>query len=110
MLDSYLEVEKSASQLFLACQTLLQLFGEREKWIHAIWRLKNVVRHCQEQVKRLLHLFIDRKTGSQQLGAQKKCLKDIQKWKKLYPSYFEPDKHCGSYLEREKSGSLLFGD
>ena len=25
-------------------------------------------------------------------------------------SYFEPDKHCCSYLEREKSGSLLFGD
>ena len=22
----------------------------------------------------------------------------------------EPDKHCCSYLEREKSGSLLFGD
>ena len=29
---------------------------------------------------------------------------------KLDPSYFEPDKHCCSYLEREKSGSLLFGD
>ena len=30
--------------------------------------------------------------------------------KKLVPSYIEPDKHCCSYLEREKSGSLLFGD
>ena len=30
--------------------------------------------------------------------------------KKLVPSYFEPDKHCYSYLEREKSGFLLFGD
>ena len=29
---------------------------------------------------------------------------------KLVPSYFEPDKHCCSQLEREKSGSLLFGD
>ena len=29
--------------------------------------------------------------------------------KKLVPSYFEPDKHCCSYLERGKSGSLLFG-
>ena len=28
----------------------------------------------------------------------------------LVPSYFEPDKHCCSYLEREKSGFLLFGD
>ena len=29
---------------------------------------------------------------------------------KTVPSYFEPDKHCCSLLEREKSGSLLFGD
>ena len=29
---------------------------------------------------------------------------------KLVPSYFEPDKHSCNYLEREKSGSLLFGD
>ena len=28
----------------------------------------------------------------------------------MVPSYFEPDKHCCSYLEREKSGSLLFED
>ena len=32
------------------------------------------------------------------------------KSKNWFPSYFEPDKHCCSYLEREKSGSLLFGD
>ena len=29
---------------------------------------------------------------------------------KKVPSYFEPDKHCCSFLEREKSGSMLFGD
>ena len=34
----------------------------------------------------------------------------IWKWKKLVPRYFEPDKHCCSYLEREKSVALLFGD
>ena len=28
----------------------------------------------------------------------------------MVPSYFEPDKHCCSYLEIEKCGSLLFGD
>ena len=110
MLTSYLEVEKTGSQLFRARQTLLQLFGEREKWIPAIWRLKNVVHNCQEQGKRLRPLFIVRKTGSQQLGARKKCLPAIWKCKKVVPSYFEPDKHCCSYLEREKSGSLLFGD
>ena len=31
------------------------------------------------------------------------------KVEKLVPSYFEPYKHCCSYFEREKSGSLLFG-
>ena len=35
------------------------------------------------------------------------CFQAIWKWKKLVPSYLEPDKHCCSYLEREKSGSLL---
>ena len=30
--------------------------------------------------------------------------------KNLVHGYFDPDKHCCSYLEREKSGSLLFGD
>ena len=110
MFPSYLEVEKTGSQLFRAGQTLVQLYRESEKWIPAIWRLKNVVHNCQEQGKRLLHLFKVRKTGSQQLGARKKCLPAIWKWKKHVPSYFEPDKLCCSYLEREKSGSLLFGD
>ena len=34
----------------------------------------------------------------------------IWKWKKMVPSYFEPDKHCCRYLEIEKSGSLLLRD
>ena len=50
------------------------------------------------------------KLDSQQLGARKKCFPAIWMWKKLVPSYFEPDKQCCSYLERKKSGSLLFGD
>ena len=53
MFPSYLEMEKTGSQLFRALQTLLQLFGERKKWIPAIWRPKNVVHNCQEQGKRL---------------------------------------------------------
>ena len=56
------------------------------------------------------YIFKVRKTGSKQLGALKKCLPAIWKWKKKVPSYFEPDKHCCSYLEREKSGYLLFED
>ena len=58
----------------------------------------------------LRYLFKVRKTGSQPVGARKKCFPAIWKCKKLVPSYFESDKHCCSYLQREKSGSLLFGD
>ena len=43
------------------------------------------------------------------IRSKKKCFQAIWKWKKLVPSYFEPDKHCCSNLEREKSGYLLFG-
>ena len=53
MFPSSLEVEKTVSQLFRALQTLLQLFGERKKWIPAIWTPKNVVHNCQEEGKRL---------------------------------------------------------
>ena len=53
MFPSYLEVEKTGSQLFRACQTLLQIFGERKKWIPAVWRPKNVV-HNEKLVHSLL--------------------------------------------------------
>ena len=51
MFPNYLDVEKTGSYLFRAKKTLLQLFGERKKWIPAIWRLKSVVHYCQEQGK-----------------------------------------------------------
>ena len=53
MFPSYLEVEKNGSWLLRTLQTLLQLFGERKKWIPAIWRQKNLVHNYQEQGKRL---------------------------------------------------------
>ena len=55
-------------------------------------------------------LFKVRKTGSQPVGARRKCFSAIWKCKTLVPDHFENDKHCCSYLEREKIGSLLFGD
>ena len=54
MFPSYLEVEKTGSQLFRARQTMLQLFGERKKWIPAIWTPKNVVHNCQEKRKKIM--------------------------------------------------------
>ena len=55
-----------------------------------------------------IYLKSEKLVHSQQ--EHEKSFPAIWKWKKLVPSYFEPDKHCCSYLEIEKSGSLLFGD
>ena len=120
LVHSNQELEKNAYQLFGSGKNWFLAISILTNTVAAIWRekkvdpsyleTKNVVHKFQEQGKRLLHLFKVRKTGSQQLGARKKCLTAIWKWKKVVPSYFEPDKHCSSYLEREKSGSLLFGD
>ena len=40
---------------------------------------------------------------------KKKSFPSIWKWKNLFPSYFDPEKHCRSYLKREKSGSMILG-
>ena len=79
---SYLERDKSGSLLF----------GD-QKMQFTIVRIKEKI---------LSHLFKVRKTGSQPVRGRKKCFPAIWKWKNLFPSYFEPDKHCCSYLEREK--------
>ena len=46
--------------------------------------------------------FKVRKTGFKPVGAQKNFFTAIWKWKKLVPSYLEPDKHCCRYFERKK--------
>ena len=112
LVHSQQEHEKNVSQLFssgknwfLASSSLTNTVAaiwRGKNWIPAIWRPKNVVHNCWEQGKRLGHLFKVRKTGSQPVGAPKKCFPDIWKWEKLVPSYFEPDKHSFSYLEIEK--------
>ena len=54
-----------------------------------------------------IYLKSEKLVHSQQ--EHEKSFSAIWKWKKLVPSYFEPVKHCCSYLDREKSGYLLFG-
>ena len=128
--DIYLKSEKLVHSQQVHEKNVSQLFGDGKNWFLAIssltntvaviWKqknvdpcyldTKNVVHKCQEHGKRLCHLFKVKKTGSQPVGARKKCFTSIWKQKKLVHRYFEPDKHCCSYLEREKSGSLLFGD
>ena len=56
-----------------------------------------------------IYLKSEKLVQSQQ-DLEKKCFPAIWEWKNLVPSYFEPDKHCCSYLERKKTGSVQFGD
>ena len=88
MFPSYLDVEKTGSQLFRSLQTELQLL-EREKSGYLLLFGKEKDDDSKSQ-----------KTGSQQLGPRKKCFPAIWKQKKLVPTYLETDKHCCSYLER----------
>ena len=79
--DIYLKSEKLVHSQQEHEKNVSQLFGSGKNWFLAILSLTNTV-------------------------------SAIWKWEKekVVPSYFEPDKHCCSYLERDKSGSLLFGD
>ena len=87
---SYLEREKSGSLLFGDQKMQFTTVTSKDKDYDIYLKSEKLV-HSQQK-------------------HEKKCFPAIWKWKKLVPSYFEPDKHCCSYLEREKSGSLLFGE
>ena len=129
--DIYLESEKLVHSQQEHEKNVSQLFGSGKNWflaissmtntVAAIWREKKVDPCYLETKKYSSQLLGARKKNYdiylklkklvlQPVGARKKCFPAIWKWKKLVPSYFEPDKHCCSYLEREKSGSMLFGD
>ena len=120
MLDSYLEVEKSASQLFRACQTLQQLFGEREKWIHAIWRLKNVVHNFQEQGKIDYYIYLKseklvhsnqehEKNACQLFGSGKNWFLAISSLTNTVAAIWRERKVELCYLETKKCSSELLG-
>ena len=110
MFPSHLEVEKLVRSYFEPdkhCCSYLEreksgflLFGDQKMQFTSV-RSKEKDYDIYLKSEKLVH--------SQQ-EHEKKCFPAIWKWKKLVPSFFEPDKHCCSYLEREKSGSLLFGD
>ena len=109
MFPSYLEVEKTSSQLFRACQTLLQLFVERKKWIPAIWRPKNVVHNCQEQGKDYdIYLKSEKQVHSQQ--QHEKNVSQLFGSEKNWFLAISSLTNTVEAIWREKSGSLLFGD
>ena len=106
-----------------------QLFGSGKNWFLAISSLKNTVAVIWREKSGFLlygdlkmqfttvrskekdydiYLKSEKLVHSQQ-EHKKNVFPAIWKWKKLVPSYFESDKHFCSYLERDKSDSLLFG-
>ena len=87
---SYLEREKSGSLLF--GDQKMQFTTVRSKEKYYVIYLKS------------------KKQGSEPEGGEKNMFPSYLEVEKLVRSYFVPDKHFCSYLEREKSGSLLFGD
>ena len=118
--DIYLKSEKLVNSQQEHEKNVSQLFGSGKNWFLAISNLTNTVAAIKKREKSGSVLFGDQKmqfttvrskekdydiylkleklVHSQQ--EQKKCLPAIWKWEKLVPSYFEPDKHCCSYLER----------
>ena len=131
--DIYLKSENLVHTQQEHEKSVSQLFGSKKKMFLALSSLTNTVVAIQREKKVDPCYLESKKCSSQLLGARKKIMTSIQsqkncftdsrstkkmcprpkniwKWKKLVPSYFEPNKHCCSYLEREKSGSLLFGD
>ena len=87
---SYLEREKSGSLLFGDQKILFTTVRSKEKDDDIYLKSEKLVTSEYEHEKNVSQLFLSRK--------------------KMVPSYFEPERDCCSYLEREKSGSLLFGD
>ena len=102
----------SAKNWFLYFEPLKHCFSylEREKRRSLLFADQKIVFTTVRSKEKGYDIYLFQKTGSPPVEARNKCFPAIMKWKKLVPCYFEPDKHCCSYLEREKSGSLLFGD
>ena len=120
LVHSNQEHEKNACQLFGSGKNWFLAISSLTNTIAAIWREKKVdscyleTKKCSSQLlgarKKIITSIYSQKKCFTAIRSTKKCFQTIWKWKNLVPSYFEPDKHCCSYLEREKSGSLLFGD
>ena len=67
MFPSYLEVEKTGSIYFEPDKQCCQLFGERKKWIPAIWRPKNVVHRLLGASKTNIYLKSEKLVHSRQV-------------------------------------------
>ena len=87
--DIYLMSEKLVHSQQEPEKSFSKLFGSGKNWFLAISSLTNTVAAIWREKK------VD---PCQPVGARKKFFQTIWKWKKLVPSYFEPDKHCCCYI------------
>ena len=119
--DIYLKSEKLVHSNQEHEKNVSQLFRSAKHWFLAIWSLKNTVAAIwREKVGSLLFgdqkmqfttvrskekdydIYLKSETLVHcQQEKRKKCFPVIWKCIKLVPSYFEADKNCCSYLERE---------
>ena len=123
----YLKSEKLVHSNQEQEKKVSQLFGNVKNWFLAISSLTITVAAIWSEKKVDPYYLESKKCSSQLLGTNKKDYDIYLKSEKLVHSqqeheqnislpfrsgknWFEPDKKCCSYLEREKSGSLLFGD
>ena len=122
----YLKSEKLVHSQQEHEKNVSQLFASGKKWFIAISSLTNTVAAIQRQKKvDPCYIFGDQKIQFTSVRSKEKDYDIYLKSEKLVhsqqeheknvsqlfgsgknkvPSYFEPDKHCCSYLEREKSG------
>ena len=97
----------------------MQLFGERKKWIPAIWTLKNVVHNSQEQGKRYdMYLKSEKlvyrnqeheKNFPQLFGNGKYWFLDISSLINTDAAIWREKKVDPCYLETKKFSSQLLG-
>ena len=130
--DIYLKSEKLVHSKQVHEKNVSQLFASGKKWFLAISSLTNTVAAIQRQkkvdpcyleIKKMQFTTVRSKEkdydiylkSEKLVHSQQEHEKNVSQLfgsgiEKLVSRYFEPYKHCCSYLEREKCGSLLFGD
>ena len=120
LVHSQQEHEKNVSQLFGIGKNWILAISSLTITVAAIWREKKVdacyleTKQCSSQLlearKKIMTAIYSQKNQFTASTSTKKMFPSYLEVNKTVPSYFQPDKHCCSYLEREKSGTLLFGD
>ena len=119
MFSSYLEVEKNVSQLIRAGQTLLQLLGQRQNCIPAIWRPKmqfTTVRSKEKDYdiylksEKLVHSQQEHeKNVSQLFGSGKNWFLAISSLTNTVAAIWREIKVDPCYLDTKKCSSQLLG-